>query len=231
MIRTCSCGQPTQDLAYLCESCGVQLGNVLVKVPWLLGQLDITMTKQVGVALDPGVTGSSTEPLPLNLAASFARAELIRAVREIPQSVERLPFHPRAPRIRLRIIAAYERAFDVIDRRPDLVYLGECGECHEGSVYAPSDSPDATCRRCGVVYDALELRTYLLRQLDDRLCTATEAASLSAHLLPATERDKVRNRIYAWKKRGRIVAVTEINGEPAYRFGEVYALLTIGATK
>lgn len=46
---TCNCGKPTRDDAYVCDECLSDLARRLGEMPWVVEQLDITLTKARGV--------------------------------------------------------------------------------------------------------------------------------------------------------------------------------------
>ena len=73
----CSCGKPTRDAAYVCDSCGQELATALGDVAWLDEQLEITITRTSGVDYRTlGGTASSETPSPVHWAASDARGHL-----------------------------------------------------------------------------------------------------------------------------------------------------------
>lgn len=111
-----------------------------------------------------------------------------------------------------------------VDRPADRQYLGDCDACPEGRLYARHGGTWARCNACGDTVDAAQLRTKLLDELDDRLCTAAEIARLSTYLGLKADRDQVRNRINQWHKRGRIHSESMFD-EAAFRFGIVWRLL------
>jgi hypothetical protein len=126
------------------------------------------------------------------------------------------------------ITSAVAHCRRLVDRPADRQYLGECKVCHavgdDGALYGRPGSSLATCDNCGDAIDAEQLRAALLASLDDRLCTAAEIARLSTYLGLKADRNRVRQRINQWHKRGRIGSESMLE-EPAFRFGTVYAML------
>ena len=126
------------------------------------------------------------------------------------------------------ITSAVAHCHRLIDRPADRQFLGRCQECNEdGSLYARPGSEWATCDLCGCKIEAQTVRDSLLAELDDRLCTAAEIAHLSTYLGLKADREQVRKRINQWNKRGLIVEHPSVTAEVTFRFGEVYAKLTL----
>lgn len=123
------------------------------------------------------------------------------------------------------IANAVQACHRLIDRHPERQYLGSCEACESGRVYARPGSKQATCDACDAGTDADAVRAKLLKQLDDRLCTAAEIARLSTYLGLKADREQVRKRINQWHKRDLIDAHAAFSDEAAFRFGTVYDLL------
>lgn len=113
----------------------------------------------------------------------------------------------------------------IIDRRAERQYLGRCDLCDTGSLYVSPPSSWARCESCDAAVDAEQIKSKLLKELEDRLCTAAEIAHLSTYLGLKSGREQVRNRINQWHKRGRVSNESMLEGVPAFKFGRVYALL------
>lgn len=123
------------------------------------------------------------------------------------------------------IVSAVAHCRRLIDRHPERQYLGRCDMCQEGSLYATPGSAWARCQACDAAIDAETIRTKLLKELDDRLCTAAEIAHLSTYLGLKAGREQVRNRINQWHARERIHSESMFGDDPAFRFGKVYEKL------
>lgn len=123
------------------------------------------------------------------------------------------------------ITSAVAHCHRLIDKHPERQYLGPCSACTEGRLYARPGGKLAVCESCDTSADAEQVRTRLLEELDDRLCTAAEIARLSTYLGLRSGRDQVRNRINQWHTRGRISSESMFEDQPAFKFGTVYAML------
>jgi hypothetical protein len=106
----------------------------------------------------------------------------------------------------------------IIDRPAERILAGQC-DCG-AYLYGPRGKATITCE-CGLTWVVEELRRWLESQLDARLVTAAEAAGWIAYLRPAVSRQKMRNLINVWARRGRLTNHATIGGEPAYRFDEI----------
>jgi hypothetical protein len=120
------------------------------------------------------------------------------------------------------ITAAVQSCHRLIDRRPERQYLGTCEACETGRLYAQAGGKRASCDTCESAVDADAVRAKMLKQLDDRLCTAAEIARLSTYLGLKADREQVRKRINQWHKRDQIESHAAFSDDPAFRFGEVY---------
>lgn len=130
----------------------------------------------------------------------------------------------------------------MIDRPPDNWYAGKCsaplpptdtnphpGIC-ERELYARVNSGFIDCPGCKTRHDVGERREILLREAQNILVTATEAAQA---LIAWTDYDgsetKLVDRIRKWRDRDRLEVqdVTELRGQDRhlYRLGDIQALL------
>lgn len=116
--------------------------------------------------------------------------------------------------------------YRIVDRPADRQYLGPCDACDDGRLYARPGGTWARCQGCDVATLATEVRERLLKELDDRLCTAAEIAHLSTYLGLVANREQVRKRINQWASRGVLAEHASFSDEPTYRFGAVYEMLT-----
>lgn len=123
------------------------------------------------------------------------------------------------------ITSAVAHCHRVVDRPAERQYLGACDQCETGRLYSRDGSRWARCDTCAVSADGDTIRTRLLAELDDRLCTASEIARLSTYLGLKADRDTVRKRINQWHSRGLLDAHPVITDEVTFRFGTVYAKL------
>ncbi len=138
--------------------------------------------------------------------------------------VDGLMLHEAAGEVVDEITSAVAHCHRLIDKHPERQYLGPCSAC-DGRLYARPGGKQATCETCDTSVDAEVVRKRLLDELDDRLCTAAEIARLSTYLGLQAGREQVRKRINQWHKRDQIEAHAAFSDDPAFRFGEVYAML------
>ena len=121
------------------------------------------------------------------------------------------------------ITSAVAHCHRLIDRPSERQYLGQCQECdEEGRLYCRPGGAMARCNVCGSVVNAEEVRTRMLTELDDRLCTAGEIAHLSTYLGLKASRDQVRKHVEYLARKGRIARQASFSTQATYRFGEVY---------
>lgn len=111
----------------------------------------------------------------------------------------------------------------IVDRPPDRVVVGMC-PCGTW-LYAIAGADTVACRACGTSYDVEASRQQLRDNLEDRLMTGAEIATMAAHLGIVASRESARNAIKVWAQRGRITAHGSQSGSPLYRFGDTLGLL------
>lgn len=141
----------------------------------------------------------------------------------LAEQLEWLRHHPDGE-VALRDIRSACWALErVIDRPADHDLVGRCG-C-ETVLYARRGATTVTCKGCNTTYDVEECRAGLLDALSGSLFTAAELAGLATYLGLRTQRDRVRKLIWAWANRGLITAHGLIDGDPAYRCGEIMTRL------
>lgn len=272
-MSECRCGRPTRDDAYVCEDCGDSLARALGDVPWLVEQLEISVTGQKGVDYrrvggSKGGKKATERPSPVSWGPSEARAhlrsllvswcrfcaeegvrhqslsselpadDLIAMSRWLLNRVDGLMLHDIGSDAVDEITSAVAHCHRLVDRPAERQYLGSCdidpGHCMTGRLYSRAGSRWARCDNCDGTVDGDKIRTRLLAELEDRLCTASEIARLSTYLGLKADRDAVRKRINQWHARKVIVEHPSITNEVTFRFGEVYAKLAAdeyGGTK
>lgn len=251
----CRCGKPTRDSAYFCDDCGHQLSVALGDVPWLDEELDVSTARIKGANYAGASSKGAETPSPVNWGASEAkshlRAVLVSWARFCDEErVRNASPHPGLPADNLpalsrwllwrvdglslldigpeavdEITDAVKRAHRQVDRPADRQYLGNCDICPEGRLYARPGGSWARCDTCDQATEAQAIRDRMLRELDDRLCTAAEIAHLSTYLGLVADRETVRKRINQWASRGKLVEHASFSDEPTYRFGAVYEML------
>lgn len=167
---------------------------------------------------DEGVRNSSPYPgLPDDDLASISRWLLWR--------VDGLTLHEAGSDAVDEITSAVAHCHRVIDRPADRQYLGVCDVCPDGRLYSRPGGKWARCATCDATTAADEVRSRLLGELDDRLCTAAEIAHLSTYLGLKAGREQVRKRIEYWARSERIHSEAAISEQAVYRFGIVWRLL------
>jgi hypothetical protein len=116
----------------------------------------------------------------------------------------------------------------VLWKRRGRIFLGRCDDqpvCM-GEVWADEGRDVGICDGCERGYPVAERRQSIEQQLDDRLYTAVEIARLTTFLGLDVPRERVRNQINTWERRGRITArSTGSEGQPLYRYGDIKPLL------
>lgn len=249
----CACGQPTRGGAYGCDDCAGELQRFYGDVPWLVEQLDISVTRQRGKRTGAG----GGEVLPWLDRAAIAQRRIaglldttvrlcqaahvrnqspyqgpptrgpVAASKWLLWRVDGLP-HVRVFPDLLRASVHTERnVLHVIDCEPDLLYLGQCGNdgC-DGAVFAFNGEDTGKCRACRATYDVDRRRAALFADLDDKLCTAAELAHLTTYLDLGVDRAKVRKLINQWHTRGVLEAKGhDAAGAPTFRYADAIGRL------
>jgi len=96
------------------------------------------------------------------------------------------------------------------------------GVCNCGvTMYAREHATSVTCENCGSEWVVEEAREHLRETLRGYLVTPAEAAWLLAFFGLTGNRDRSRKTIVMWAQRGRIQAHGDVEGDPAYLFGEI----------
>ncbi|MDA3624273.1 hypothetical protein OU415_02425 [Saccharopolyspora sp. WRP15-2] len=243
------CGRPSSNGAALCESCTMQLEADLRMAHSLAGDLNVALTRQHRFGSSIGVVVRGGErPLPVNLRASDAAAELqrelstwchdlagLRALRvDAPETVSGLASwllrhlsevqaHPAAGLVADGIGRVVAAAVRVVDRPVDRWYAGRCG-CGE-DLYARARTGQVQCSACRAVYDIGTRREQLLAAIEDQLATTTELCRALTLLGRPLKAEQVRK----WAERGKLVQKAPHPADPKhlprYRVGDVVQLL------
>ncbi len=149
---------------------------------------------------------------PIADAARYLAAN-IHVLRGLPEAGEAFADLDRACRDLERLV----------DRPADreLVGMCDCGKV----LYAVRGRGVVRCpeRTCELTWDVAESRDILRKHLGDRLVTLPEAARLAAYLDSDRTQDNIRKLLAA--RLSQLGQHGDIHGEPAYRFGDVVALL------
>jgi hypothetical protein len=107
----------------------------------------------------------------------------------------------------------------IVDAPAQRLIVGQC-DC-SAYLYAYDGEKAVTCEDCKLRWDVEESREGLREALRGYLMTAAEAAVLLAFFGLAGDRNRCRKTIVMWAQRGRIVSHGEVEGDPAYQFGEI----------
>lgn len=252
---TCGCGQPAPN-GYLCPDDEKALEQVLTEMPAMIDYLEDAIAGRVRFS-GGRVGGRSAEtPMVINPRASQIagdlRVELVRIIRHLIESrgVSPTKFPEDDLTAMARWVAAHlgsirqdetawetltalqaltRRIVRVIDRPPDMKYLGKCSaligddECPQ-ELEVEVGSQSALCRTCGTRHEVSRRREVLVDASRDILLTITEMRTALPELLgiPINERT-----VRSWKRRKRIVpASVDWDGQELFRCGDVIDLVT-----
>lgn len=157
----------------------------------------------------------------------------------LSRRVDFLRKHPAAGEAFRELHDACSQLERLVDRPVEnrhLVGICDCGKV----LYAPWDWTVIQCkeRNCGATWNLSDGQDILLRHLDDKLMTASEATRLAGHLDAERTQDGIRKLIDKWAQRSEILAHGQVMREPTaaelkadpeltevavptYRFGEI----------
>lgn len=156
--------------------------------------------------------------------------------------IEWLRHQPEAPDIRTNIEGAIGRVRRVIDRRPDVSYLGPCGEQVDpwtdprgktrtdcpAELYANAGDQHVDCRGCTAQHNVELRKAWLLAAAEQQL----ETASVISQAVSRLGQTVTASMIRGWAFRGRLAAHTaDVDGSPLYRVGDVLDLLASEAAR
>jgi len=228
----------------MCGACQAELSRALDGVPEVLGDLDVTLSRQTS-RMGRGGGGNST-PLPYDRRASEAgyvlRSTLVGWVRVLQearpeewpdntaqamarwlsQRLERLVRHPAAPEAHGEIVTAVRAAQRAVDRIPERQFAGRCPGCGN-ALYAKPGASRVQCRDCdGDAVDVQTQRDTMLSAIADQLLPAVQAADVLTRLAAPLPADTVRH----WARKGRLIEHgKDAAGHPLYRVSDVRDLL------
>lgn len=247
---TPSCRYDRPGHRMLCGGCEADLARALGDVPWLAVQLDVVLSKQGSHTPAGRRTGV---PLPYDPrateAAAVLKSALVGWVRELLSwhteewpaddlpsiavwllaRVERLAMHHAAGEAVDVICSAVRSAIRLVDRPPDLLFAGQCGNVLDGQVcetglYARPDAARVRCHGCDRIYDMADRRADMLDAVEGMLFRAADMA----HVLTSLGWPCTQGQIRQWASRGRVVA-HGVDGQahPVYRVSEVRERLVV----
>jgi hypothetical protein len=254
-IPCAACTAPVGTGHTLCPMHVDDLGVLLRRIPAVLDDLDVTITRQARLAQQSDGARSTTRPLPFAIEAARAHHDLSIAAgrwaeafgvqtygagiarsgapRACARYLERLvPVivrHPDSGALLRDLVALVDRAERCIDRPPELVYVGVCSvDGCDHDVYAHVDAAEVTCSKCHARHDVAQRRAIMLAAVEDQLATATEIARAVATYGGTDDHVEV-STIWKWKQRGRIIVRgVAARGEPRYRVGDILDVIRQG---
>jgi hypothetical protein len=155
------CSAETSDGIYLCGECNHDLADNLARVPGLLHDLELTLSRQTS----KGDGGDGETPVFFDPVASEAmRVLLVWYRRRLwpPHVAGPMCCQPWAPTFARGLAGAVSRAVAAIDRPEPRLFVGWCPEPCGRGLYASSGALVMSCPGCGAVWDVAASREALL---------------------------------------------------------------------
>jgi hypothetical protein len=250
---TCSSPQCpyTQHNGFLCRTCTDRLKGDLTAVPWLLEDLEVTITRQDRLFDPSGRSSNDERPLPIRLHAMEARRDLnttlaswamhiagrleglegdgwteLRLAAFLLDNLNTILTDPAAGMIADEIGYARNMAQRAIDKPEPRVYAGPCEVC-EMDMYARPSAAEVACKNpdCGAIYPIEARRRWLLGKAEDQLLTAI---GLSRALPGLLGQPLTADMVKGYARRGRLAQhppLPKRPRDPLYRVGDVIDLL------
>lgn len=239
--------------SFICKICQQQLSRDLGDIPALIDDLNTTLARMDKLGSSGGRRGGESA-LPFKSPASEALYVIqhtvtgwVRVLHEdtgrhnhlLPGSdgfavvcarwllryAHSIAMHPAAGEAVDEIASAVKKAYEVIDRAPDLLLAGLCGADLEGDktcpefLYAKPESQWVTCRGCGAEHSVDERRAWMMAGASDLHLPAHMCLSWVKLLMGKTI---PRGTWDSWVARRRIdVGERDHVGNALYRFGDV----------
>ena len=248
MAECTACSQPAPD-STICRHCQAQAAPHLRQIPWLTGQLTITLTRQARIGDRNGPRSTETpvvfhEGASTDLAiirellgrwaslVSEHRAVIIDADNSLAGLSRWLlrwngaaAQHPDAADYLTELTHATRDAQRTIDRAPDMRCLGPCDiDGCEAWLYVPMHATVAYCPSpdCDAEYSVEDRRAWLLEQAVDQLLTAAQIADQLPWIAGVRIDRKLINK---WSSRDQIHRYDPHHADkrqaPRFRVGEV----------
>ena len=240
-----TCDRPARS-GYMCGGCEAELRRALANVPEILGDLDVTLSRQTS-RMGRGGHGS-VPPLAFDERASevgyVLRSALAGWVRQLQETepeewpgdtaqsmaawlsarLQRLVRHPAAEEAHGEIVTAVRAAERVTDRPAERQFAGRCPGCGS-ALYGKPGAGVVQCRAEGCEAGSVEVgkqRDAMLGTIADQLMPATQVADVLTRLAAPLKAELVRQ----WGSRGRLIAHgRDLAGHPLYRVSDVRDLL------
>lgn len=239
----CQCGSPTGDGALLCKDCVSSLGQALIKVSWLVRELEVAYIRAARFTRPTDSTARSrTKPLPWDERASAMVLRLRSVIRYWAQQVagwHQLPddtwrralflagnlpalrVHPEAVRAFHELSEVIGAAQTSVDRPPDMLAYGMCDNelanrrrC-VGYLYAAPADLSVECPKCKAVFDIETRRRWMLRYVQGMSGTAVEVAGYLRLVGLKVTVDSIKGMV----RRNRLYPVA--GSDDLYRFQDV----------
>lgn len=228
-MRTCDCGTPTRDEAYVCDGCLNDLTRILAETPWLNGELETTIAGSRGIDYTAlGGSPSSEKPTPVNVPALEARRAYRHALVMCVRFCDEESIRHQAPTNRTPVgsleamsrwlmwridgLAFNDMAYGFVSEittaaracRRAIDRKPErryAGPCKCGrDLYHKPGATDVTCTDCGSLYNVAELYEWMRKGVAGRLVTAREGSTLLGRFDMPTPQATIDQ----WHSRGRI---------------------------
>ncbi len=215
-----------------------EIQRALTQVPWLVRELELQLTRQTaGGGEKAGGRSSGEKPMPFDDSAAVAIRRLTRVLsrwagkvdtegysQSMVKNADRLldnlgdlfPF----PLAHNEITAAVENAVEVIDKRRDRIFLGDCPS--DGSaIYGDPEEVWAECPRCNLRVDVEAVRSRNIQRGQNMLATA----EMARRYIGEVEGIQLRpSRVKVWASRGYFIKRGEDSqGRSLYRLGDIVA--------
>jgi len=211
------CGAALSDGTVVCKDCLSKLGKDLISVSWLVRELEVALTRQSRFSRAQGAR-SATRPLPWEERAAVVERELATVIgmwagvirdlttpaigpeRPLPAgtwrralylagNLPRLRSHPEANTAHQQLTGVIRKARAVIDRPPDQVTYGLCGNddpdetgratrvpCDAYLYASPHEKRIIRCRKCGAEYSVEDRKAWMLEYVRGMAGTVTQVA-------------------------------------------------------
>lgn len=234
------CTAPLTDNAVLCHDCTTSLGERLADVPVLLGELDVTFSRQSRISTGPKIAAGKASSVYPDMTLSETTAILRACCSGWAHAYDGFsgpaPWHHlrrNLDKIRLLnwsvmldsdLANRMSTAWKKIDRPEGKWYAGVCGrELDNGAdcgsvLWAALADTVIECRACGSPWSVQERRFYLIRSAEDfelapRACAAIVSFVLDSRLS--------ENTVKSWLRRGHVIP--RQHGPQRVRVGDVIA--------
>lgn len=226
-----------------------RLRDDLTQCMWLAPQLELAITRQTKSAPPSQGIGKSVEtPLYFNNHASQAKADLMRALRDLAALVQCRCAVPVAPCTLYRptqtvdgitwwlqqtytridnaelaeeLSNAVVQAMKAVDSPPVIIYLGDC---YCGRVlYGDPEGEELECDGCQHLHRPQDLRRKNQDKGRELLVSATQAAQYVGEVWGVQLK---RDTIYKWGRRGKLNRYPTTTKETLWLLGEIVDLAT-----